>query len=295
LPERPRDGHKGTFGHALIVAGSEGKTGAAALAAEGAVRIGAGLVTLACPAGLNDVLEIKCTEAMTAPLPDTPGRGLAAGAEEAVLALATTRDGVGLGPGLGRDAETLALVRAVAKRLEVPLALDADAIFAFRDDPALLTARRAPTVLTPHPGEAAELLGCSAADVNCDRPGAARRLAERVGAVVLLKGAATVTAAPDGELVVNPTGGPLLASGGTGDVLLGLVTGLLAQGADAREAAALAAYVHGAAADALAREYGDAGLLAGELARAVPAVVASLRAASAADVETGLAVPFPES
>jgi NAD(P)H-hydrate epimerase len=294
LPARPRDGHKGSFGHALIVAGSEGKSGAAALAAEGATRIGAGLVTLACPAGLNDVLEIKCTEAMTAPLPDTPARGLAAGAEEAVLALAATRDAVGLGPGLGRDTETLSLVRAVAKRLEVPLALDADAIFAFRDDPALLTARRAPTVLTPHPGEAAELLGCSANDVNRDRPGAARRLAHQSGAVVLLKGAATVTAAPDGGLVVNPTGGPLLASGGTGDVLLGLVTGLLTQGLAASDAAALAAYVHGAAADALACERGDAGLLAGELAQAVPAAVESLRAAPASGIETGLAVSFPE-
>ena len=294
LPARPPAGHKGTFGHALLVAGSEGKTGAAALAAEGAARIGAGLVTLACPAGLNDILEIKCTEAMTAPLPDTPGRGLAAGAEEAVLALAATRDAVGLGPGLGRDNETLALVRALAKRLEHPLALDADAVFAFRDDPELLTARRAATVLTPHPGEAAELLGCSASDVNRDRPAAARRLAERSGATVLLKGAATVTASPDGRVVVNPTGGPVLATGGTGDVLLGLVAGLLAQGATAADAAALGAYVHGAAADALAHARGATGLLAGELADAVPAALASLRGAPARDFGAGLAVSFPE-
>ncbi|MDH3520125.1 MAG: NAD(P)H-hydrate dehydratase [Myxococcales bacterium] len=294
LPARPRGGHKGTFGHVLLVAGSEGKTGAAALAAEGAARIGAGLVTIACPAGLNDILEIKCTEAMTAPLPDTPSRGLAAGAEEGVLALAATRDAVGLGPGLGRDAETLALVRAVAKRLETPLALDADAVFAFRDDPALLTARRAATVLTPHPGEAAELLGCSAGEVNRDRPAAARRLAERSGTIVLLKGAGTIAATPEGRIVVNPTGGPNLATGGTGDVLLGLVAGLLAQGCDAWEAAGLAAYVHGAAADALARTTGSAGILATDLARAVPGVLAALRAESAAVHEGGLAVSFPE-
>jgi NAD(P)H-hydrate epimerase len=294
LPARPRAGHKGTFGHALLVAGSEGKTGAAALAAEGAIRIGAGLVTLACPAGLNDILEIKCTEAMTAPLPDTPGRGLAAGAEEAVLALAATRDAVGMGPGMGRDGDTLALVRALAKRLECPLALDADGVFAFRDDPELLTARRAATVLTPHPGEAAELLGCSASDVNRDRPAAARRLAERTGATVLLKGAATLAASPDGRIVVNPTGGPVLASGGTGDVLLGLVAGLLAQGATAPQAAALGAYVHGAAADALAEARGATGLLAGELGNAVPAALASLRQAPARGFGAGLAISFPE-
>jgi NAD(P)H-hydrate epimerase len=295
LPERPPAGHKGSFGHALIVAGSEGKTGAAALAAEGAGRIGAGLVTVGCPAGLNDILEAKCTEAMTAPLPDTPGRGLAASAEEAVLALGAARDAVGLGPGLGRDEDTLGLVRAVAKRLETPLALDADGLFAFAGDPALLTARRSATLLTPHPGEAASLLGCSAAEVNRDRPAAARRLAAATGACVLLKGAATVTANPSGRIVVNPTGGPALASGGTGDVLLGLATGLLAQGLPAFEAAALAAWVHGAASDALARDTGPSGLLAGDLAHAIPAAVAALRTELGSEGgDAGLVVPFPE-
>jgi len=295
LPQRPPAGHKGSFGHALIVAGSEGKTGAAALAAEGAGRIGAGLVTLGCPAGLNDILEIKCTEAMTAPLPDTTGRGLAASAEEALLALGAARDAVGLGPGLGRDDETLGLVRAVAKRLETPLVLDADGLFAFAEDPALLTARRSATLLTPHPGEAASLLGCGAAEVNRDRLAAARRLAEATGACVLLKGAASVTAEPSGRVVVNPTGGPALATGGTGDVLLGVVTGLLAQGLTAFDAAALGAWVHGAAADALARDIGPSGLLAGDLARAIPAAVEALRVGSGPDDgEAGLVVPFPE-
>ena len=293
LPPRPAAGHKGTFGHALVVAGSEGKTGAAALAAEGAARIGAGLVTIACPAGVHDILEVKCTEAMTAPLPDTAGRALAASAEQAILALAATRDAVGLGPGIGRDEETLGLVRAVAKRLETPLALDADALLAFAGELSLLAHRRAPTVLTPHPGEAGALLGASAAEVNRDRPAAARELARATGATVLLKGAATLTASPDGWLIVNPTGGPILGSGGTGDVLLGLVTGLLAQGLDPRSAAALAAFVHGAAADALSARMGSAGLLAGELAAAVPETVAALAQARAATT-TGLVAAFPE-
>jgi hydroxyethylthiazole kinase-like uncharacterized protein yjeF len=295
LPARPAAGHKGTFGHALLVVGSEGKTGAAALAAEGAGRIGAGLVTVACPAGLNDILEAKLTEAMTAPLPDTAGRALAASAEDAVVALAASRDAVGLGSGVGRDAETLDLVRALVKRIEGPLALDADALFALAEDPALLRARPGATVLTPHPGEAAGLAGTTAAEINRDRPGAARAIAERTGSVVLLKGAATITAAPDGRILVNPTGGPALATGGTGDVLLGLVAGLLAQGMPAFEAAALAAFVHGAAADRLAAVTGPSGLLAGDLAGEIPATVAALRDAGAAPApfESRLAVRFP--
>jgi NAD(P)H-hydrate epimerase len=293
LPPRPAAGHKGTFGHALVVAGSEGKTGAAALAAQGAARIGAGLVTIACPAGVHDILAVKSTETMTAPLPDTPARALAASAEQAILALAASRDAVGFGPGIGRDEETQGLVRAVAKRLETPLALDADALMAFAGEVSLLAHRRAPTVLTPHPGEAGALLGASAAEVNRDRPAAARELARKTGAVVLLKGAATITAGPDGTLIVNPTGGPILGSGGTGDVLLGMVTGLLAQGLDASAAAALAAFVHGAAGDALSARMGSAGLLAGELAAAVPATVAAL-AQARSDRKAGLVAAFPE-
>ena len=298
LPARPPAGHKGTFGHALIVAGSEGKTGAAALAAEGAVRAGAGLVTIACPAGLNDILEIKCTEAMTVPVPDTTERALASSGVETVIALAATRDAVGLGPGVGRSEETQALILALAKRLDIPLVIDADGLFPFAREPELLLERGAPTILTPHPGEAAGLLGIDPAAINRDRPGTARRLAEQMGAVTALKGAATVIAAPDGRIAVNPTGGPVLASGGSGDVLLGLVTGFLAQGLDAFEAAALAAFVHGAAADRISARAGSSGLLAGELANEVPATVAELRAeprSGARDGKSvGLAVSFPE-
>jgi NAD(P)H-hydrate epimerase len=296
LPKRPAAGHKGSFGHALLVAGSEGKTGAAALAAHGAVRSGAGLVTIACPAGINDVLELLCTEAMTAPVPDTAQRAFATSAAEAVLALAATRSAVGLGPGIGRSAETLGFVTAVVKRLERPLALDADALYAFAGEPERLAARSAPCVLTPHPGEAAALLKSEPAALNRDRLAQARRLASLTGCVVLLKGAASVTAAPDGRAVVNPTGGPALASGGTGDVLLGVVTGLLAQGLPAFEAAALAAYLHGAAADRIALRTGASGLLASELAAELPESAQRLREAAAGAARTGaaLALDFPE-
>jgi NAD(P)H-hydrate epimerase len=312
LPARPADGHKGSFGHLLLVAASQGKTGAAALSARGAARAGAGLVTIACPAGLNDILEVKCTEAMTSPVADTGERALAAAAEDAILALAAERDVVAMGPGVGRSHETGALMRALAKRVEKPLVIDADGLYALRDEPQLLAGRTAPTVLTPHPGEAATLLGCQAAEINRDRVAAARQLADRTGAVVVLKGAATVIAGPDGRVIVNPTGGPALAAGGTGDVLLGMVGAYLgqllvgqarAQRAEATsqpvlEAAALAAWVHGAAADRLARKQGPGGVMASQVADAVPRTVETLRRRAAGDgepavVEAGVGVAVP--
>jgi ADP-dependent NAD(P)H-hydrate dehydratase / NAD(P)H-hydrate epimerase len=297
LPERPAHGHKGSFGHVLVAAGSQGKSGAAALAAAGAGRAGAGLVTIACAEGLNAILEIKCTEAMTAPLPETAGHALGAAAERPLLELAEARDAVALGPGLGRAEETLALVRRVAAKIERPLVLDADAILAFADGPVALARRPGATILTPHPGEAAALLGRPSAALNADRPAAARELAERTGCVVILKGAATVTAeAGGGRLAVNPTGGPWLATGGTGDVLTGMVAGLLAQGVAPFEAAALAVFAHGLAADRAAAARGPAGLLAGDVADALPAALESLRRAAAAGsrVGSGDALAFPE-
>jgi NAD(P)H-hydrate epimerase len=295
LPARPPEGHKGSFGHVLVVAGSLGKTGAAALAVHGALRAGAGLVTAAVPAGLQAVLAVKCTEAMTAPVADTGEHAFAAAGEEAILALARERDVVALGPGIGRAAETCALARGLAKRLEQPLVLDADGLFALGSDPGALKARRAPTIVTPHPGEAGRLLGIGADAVNRDRPAAARRLAERTGACVLLKGAATVVATAEGRVRINPTGGPALGTGGTGDVLAGVAAALLAQGLDAFEAAALGAFVHGLAGDRIAERSGSAGLLAGELADELPAAMEALRAAARASVGSEhLALPFPE-
>jgi NAD(P)H-hydrate epimerase len=320
LPARPADGHKGCFGHVLVVAGARGTTGAAALAAEAAARAGAGLVTIACPAGVNEILEVKCTEAMTAPVPDGAEGGFAATALEPLLALAQARDVVALGPGIGRSEETRKLVRELATRIARPLVIDADGLFPFAASAsarsgalAALKGRKAATILTPHPGEAARLLGTSAADINRDRVGSARRLAERSGAVVVLKGAATVVAAPDGRVAVNPTGGPVLGTGGTGDVLTGLIAALLAQGATgtgservrrragdpvatAFECAALGAWLHGRAGDRLARRRGSAGVLAGEVAAALPGTLEALRQRSGDERAApggGLAAPFP--
>jgi len=277
LPARRRSGHKGSFGHVLVVAGAEGKTGAAALAATAAVRAGAGLVTIACPRGLNDILEIKCTEAMTAPVAETAARGLAEAALPALVQLAEARDVVAFGPGIGVERETEALAHGLAAKVGVPMVIDADGLNAFARDVSALAARPAATVLTPHPGEAARLLGVSPTEVNGDRVGAARELAARSGAVVALKGAASVCAEPGGRVVVNPTGGPNLASGGTGDVLTGVVAALLAQGLAPFAAAATAVWWHGRAGDRLALRIGDGGLMAHELADALPATARAIR------------------
>jgi NAD(P)H-hydrate epimerase len=294
LPARPRDGHKGRFGHVLVVAGSEGKTGAAALAALGAARVGAGLVTIACPESTNPVLATACSEVMTAPLPESARHCFGRAAEKPVLELAAARDVVALGPGLGRDEETRAFVRSVTRALACPLVLDADGLVAFIDALSELRTRRAPTVLTPHPGEAALLLGTTAADVNRDRLGAARRLASESGAVVALKGAATVVATPDGFVTLNPTGGPALATGGTGDVLTGVIAGLLAQGLAAREAAVLGVFLHGAAADQLAALRGQTGLLASEVAGALPDALRALGGEAGGTIGAGDLLAFPE-
>jgi NAD(P)H-hydrate epimerase len=232
---------------------------------------------------------------MTAPVDETGGHALAASAEKALLDLAETRDVVVLGPGIGRSDETLALVRRFAARVARPLVIDADALLAFGEEPDALATRRAPTIVTPHPGEAVALIGGSPAEINADRPEAARRLAARTGAVAVLKGAATVIADAE-RVVVNPTGGPLLASGGTGDVLSGLLGGLLSQGVPAFEAAALGVWVHGRAADRLAVRLGPGGALAGEVADAVPETVAELRGSRRVEegIGVGDALAFPE-
>jgi hydroxyethylthiazole kinase-like uncharacterized protein yjeF len=302
LPDRGAADHKGSFGHVLIVAGSVGKTGAASLASLGAARVGAGLVTLACPAALNPILEVKTTEAMTVPVADAPDGGFAVAAGGEIIALARERDVVALGPGVGRGKETAELMRELAKQLEGPLVIDADGLNALADEPgslAALKARAGETILTPHPGEAARLLECGTAEINADRVAAARELAQRSGSVALLKGAGTVVADTEGCIYVNATGGPALSSGGTGDVLTGLVSGLLAQGLPARTAASLAAYVHGYAADRIAEISGSSGLLAGDLARAVPDACRALRNAGATEggssggEESRLLLPFP--
>ncbi len=277
FPDRGAAGHKGTFGHVLAIAGSTGKCGAGALSTRAAARAGAGLVTLAYPAGLEPELAALPVEVMSAPVASTGDGGFASAAEKALLELAEARDVVALGPGLGRHPETDALVQKLVTGIERPLVLDADGLNAIASAPERLRERRAPTVITPHPGEAARLLDVATREVNADRLAAARRLSERTGAVAVLKGARTIIAAPEGQAIVTPTGGPALATGGTGDVLTGIIAALLASGLAAPDAAALGAWWHGATADGLPVRETGFGLLASELADALPGAARAIR------------------
>jgi len=270
---RPRAAaaHKGTSGHCLIVAGSTGKTGAAAMAANSALRAGGGLVTLAVPAALNAVLEVKSTEAMTLPVGRPQAGCFQAGALGELLQAAAGKDAVALGPGLGGAASTVYLVHSLVASLPQALVLDADGLNAVAAAPGLLLKRRGRvTLLTPHPGEMARLAGCSIAQVEADRIGCARDFALRFQAYLILKGARSIVAAPDGRVAINGSGNPGMATGGMGDVLTGVVASLLGQGYPPFEACQLGAFVHGYAADLLAESRGMLGLTATDVQEMLP-------------------------
>ncbi len=268
---RRRTSHKGTFGHLLIVAGSRGKSGAAALAANSAVRAGAGLVTLAVPATLHQILEIKSTEAMTQAL-DDGGRGyLGLLALPELRGLLSDRDAMVLGPGLSWNPDTSALVHRLLAEVELPLLLDADALNAVSEQPGLLmSARSRALILTPHPGEMARLCGRTVAQVEEERIATAREFAVRYKIYLILKGARTVCAAPDGRIALNASGNPGMASGGMGDVLSGVVGALLGQGYDPFDACTLGVFLHGAAGDLVAAEKGEIGLTATDVQEQIP-------------------------
>ena len=271
LPERARSSHKGTFGHVGIIAGSVGKTGAAALAARAALRVGAGLVTVATPSSVNDVLEAKLLEAMTMPLPETKARTLARSGLDRVLAFIQARTAIAIGPGLSTHHETIELVQSLMKHLDRPSVLDADALNALAGRASLLTECTTPPILTPHPGEMARLeVDATTQSVNADRIGTARRFARERGVFVVLKGARTVIARPDGLVAICPTGNPGMATAGTGDVLTGMIVGLLAQRVPAWEAACAATYFHGLAGDLASQQLGQPGMLAGDLIAQIP-------------------------
>lgn len=266
LPARSVDAHKGSAGRVLVIAGSPGKTGAALLSGLGALRTGAGLVTLAAREPARAMLDAKVVEAMTLALPDD-----GAGWRAAVLHEASSRDAAVLGPGVGIDPASAAILRDAAVTLPRPTVLDADALTALAGALPSLRSAAAARVLTPHPGEAGALLGLTNAQVQADRYAAASRLAAESGHVAVLKGARTIIAAPDGRLAVCAEGTPALATGGTGDVLTGIIAALLAH-LPAYEAACQGVLLHALAGTTAARA--DRGLLAHEVADAIPLVLA---------------------
>jgi hydroxyethylthiazole kinase-like uncharacterized protein yjeF len=283
LPPRAAAAHKGDFGHVLVIAGSVGKTGAAALCSTGTLRAGAGLVTVATPESAMGLLgSVLRSEAMMEPLPLTDGGQLGKDAITRALALAETRDAVVIGPGLGQGPEVKTFVREVIAGCARPMVIDADGLNAIapgtKGAGALgLLRRAAPTVVTPHPGEMARLAASSTALVQRRRVETACSLANDSGATVVLKGHRTVVAGGDGRAAVNPTGNPGMATGGTGDVLAGIIGALLARGTAAWPAAAAAVYLHGLAGDLAVRARGQDALLAGDLVEMLSAAIAQVQ------------------
>jgi NAD(P)H-hydrate epimerase len=270
LMPRPLSSHKGDYGHVVLMAGSEGKAGAAILAARSAVRAGAGLVTAAVPRSIVHTVDLGSIESMTLALPVTDRGGLDRESVERVLDFAADKDVLALGPGLGTEPSTVEVIRSVVLGSELPLVVDADGLNAFADDLQSLATRRGESVLTPHPGELARLLSMTAQEVQADRVAAARSAAERSQSVVVLKGYRSLIATPGGRVFVNSTGNPGMASGGTGDVLTGLIAGLLGQGYAPLVAAQLGVYLHGLAGDLAAEEAGQIGLAARDVLRGLP-------------------------
>ena len=280
LGRRAPQSHKGDYGHLLVVAGSPEKSGAAVLVARGALRAGAGLVTVATPASARPIVAAQQAEIMTEALAEAPSGGLSRRAPGAVAALIENRDAVAIGPGLGTSSETQGAVVAIVSRAKAPIVVDADGLNAFsaggKRALSRLKSSAWPMVLTPHPGEAARLLETSALSVQADRLAAARTLAKRTGAVVVLKGHRTLVADPEGRVAINSRGNPGMATAGAGDVLTGVVGAFLARGLDADAASCLAVFVHGDAGDRAASDLGEDGLIASDIVRHLPASLREL-------------------
>ncbi|MFH1481707.1 MAG: NAD(P)H-hydrate dehydratase, partial [Pseudomonadota bacterium] len=271
-----QDIHKGNRGHLLVLAGSTGKTGAATLTALGALRAGAGLVTVGVPKSLNPILENKLTEAMTVPLPETPEGSLSLAAENEIGILMDGKTALAIGPGISTHEETVSLIRHIIKKCPLPMVIDADGLNALSGEMGSLAHCKGRVVLTPHPGEMGRLTGMTTAAIQADRIGIATRFAGEHGCCLVLKGAGTLVAEPEGRIYINPTGNPALSSGGSGDVLTGFIGGFLARRWPLVKAALGGVYLHGIAADLLAEEMGETGVLAGELHGMLPGIMHSL-------------------
>ena len=282
VPLRPAASHKGTYGRVLVVAGSTGMTGAAALASEAALRAGAGLVTLATPKHLNPILEGLLPEVMTLPLPETDAGSLSVSATSAILEFAEkTKSVLAIGPGLSQHPDTVRLVQQLVREnreqgLNLRMVVDADGLNALSQVPEVISLLDSEAVLTPHPGEMARLTHTSVPTLEKDRICTAQKFANAHGVVLVFKGAPTVTGLPNGDVWINSTGNPGMATGGMGDVLTGIIAGLMAQGISSETAAALGVYLHGLAADRVAEALGMHGLIASDVLKAVPEAIAWL-------------------
>jgi len=273
IPRRKQDTHKGDFGHVFVVAGSRGMTGAAYLASQAAILSGCGLVTCGIPESLNAVMEIKLTEVMTLAFPEIKEGALALEAADKICAFSKNSDSLALGPGISRHKETQRLVKKVLKKVDKPVVLDADGIIAIAGNAEMLKKRKAPTILTPHPGEMSYLIGKGVPVIQQDRVKVALDFAKKFGVIVALKGRGTVIADPKGETYVNKTGNSGMSTAGVGDVLTGMIASFIAQGVNPYSAVVTGVYFHGMAGDVAAKEKGQYSLIATDLLDSLPRVI----------------------
>jgi NAD(P)H-hydrate epimerase len=277
VPGREAYSHKRDYGHVLLLAGSKGKTGAALMAARAALRAGAGLVTIGAPEQLGTPYQSSVTEEMFLPLPDSGEGALSAGALDVILEFMDKQaDILAMGPGLGRAGETVRLLHELLANSTAPMVIDADAINALAGRASLLKRVKGPVIITPHPGEFSRIAGMGIKEIEQDRVEAASGFSQKSGVHVILKGAPTVIAEPGGEVFINPTGNPGMATAGTGDVLTGMVASFLGQGLSPTEASILAVYMHGLAGDMAASELGQHSVLASDITDALPGAFGSI-------------------
>lgn len=277
IPARAPDTHKGSYGHLLVVAGSRGKTGAAILACRGAMRVGAGLVTLAAPRSLNDIFASSLVEVMTEPLKDNIEEEIEPLSDHAWRQLLERKNALLFGPGIGVKDSARTTLRWCLRNLEIPWVIDADGLNNLVSELDALRHAKNPPVLTPHPGEMARLMKLDTAAVNRDRIGVARTFARNHRCHVVLKGARTVIATVDGNVFINPTGNPGMASGGMGDVLAGILAGLLAQGLPVSDALKLGVFLHGFVGDQVRRTKGEMGMIASDVVERLPEGIQELK------------------
>ena len=277
VPERPAYSHKGIYGHVLILAGSRGKTGAALMAARACLRAGAGMVTIGVPEGIADIVQSVVAEEMVLPLPDDGTGAFSDDALEKVLSfIAAKVDVCAIGPGIGVTPATKRLVPGLISVSTVPLVVDADAVNALQGNVAVLKTAKSPVILTPHIGEMARMTETLGSDILSDLPGTARCFSSSYASYLVLKGAPTLIASPEGNVSINTTGNPGMATAGSGDVLTGMIAGLLGQGMNPLDAAVLGVYLHGLSGDIAAADKGMHSLIAGDIIESIPAAFLSL-------------------
>jgi len=272
LPKRRKESHKGDFGHVLVVAGSQGMTGAAYLTSQAALLSGSGLVTLSIPESLNAIMEGKLTEVMTLPLPETGDMSLGIRAAGPIVKFSEKADAVAIGPGLSRNKETARLILTLLTEIKKPVIIDADGINALEGKQDVLKRRKGITVLTPHPGEMARLIGKGVDEVQKKREKVAKSVSVQYNCVTILKGYHTVVAGENGEVYVNETGNSGMSTAGMGDVLTGMIASFVGQGVNPFSASVVSVYFHGKAGDIVAREKGQFSLIASDVLGTLPKV-----------------------